>query len=935
MARVANLADAGTGEDWVVAKRFANGGQNGHRSTDNGASSTTQVAGVQPWLRLRRIGNTFYSLRSTDGENWSAIGSTIRNDLDGLPLQVGIWQATFSGNEGTAQFDDFSLRTLTSWNSISNGSWTVNGNWTNGVPAGAGDRLVFPGILQGDDVSVTLDGDQVAGSMIFATTNSASYSIDAGSGSGTLTINDNPGVDGISPFISVMSGTHSISVPLVLSNGVIQDVAWNSELILRGGISGGGGLVKSGVGTLTITGTNATYSGDTQVKEGALSCLALPEGIQASYMFDDLDNLGKDSSVNGNDLVTGLGSPAYSSSGKFGGALYLDGNSYLNKSTFPKGVPTGSTPYTIALWEKDDGSGTTGGFVGWGNNAANQCNNLRFSGNNQIINYWYANDWILSGLSPDPKDGNWHHIAVTWDGTTQKFYLDGSYVTQTARSGLNAQANSFTVGRTTYPGDVNFKGWLDNVQIANRALNAGEISTLAQSGGLENLLPVDTSLEVVEGAMVDLNGSSQTLAGLSGSGRVTSSSTAPVDLTVDSDSAQDFSGGIDGEIALVKVGSGSLTLSGVNAYNGGTTVSEGTLVMSMPLLQDVLSESKMWFDAADGDTITTNAAGLVTLWENKGTAGATLDAVPITAGAGFTVLDDELNGNPVLSLDGTNGMYTGANTDISGAQDRTLFVVGCRKNNGSMYFAHTGSGINGLAFGIASEYNLLFNYIWGDDIRFPLRDNNVYEIYDYMIANYQSSANLISGETTLSGSKGVSPNTFNTPLYLGSRFGGVGNGNIAEVIMFDRALTQGERAGIEAYLRAKWFTGGSEDVLSAGAVTVATGAVLDLDATSQTLTELSGFGHSFQRNAGGSEHDCSRRNQYNRHLVCLFTGNFFRYTAGGCYLCRHFRSAVGAGRSGPYGCQPADSRPGSIKLRKTLSYCQLHTGWLDRTVRFH
>jgi regulation of enolase protein 1 (concanavalin A-like superfamily) len=114
MARVANLADAGDGEDWVAVKYFANQNNNSHRSTDNGTSATTTAGGAaQPWVRLKRVGDIFTSYRSPDGTNWSQIASTTRLDMSGLPVQVGIWQATFSGNEGVAQLDNFKLTLLT------------------------------------------------------------------------------------------------------------------------------------------------------------------------------------------------------------------------------------------------------------------------------------------------------------------------------------------------------------------------------------------------------------------------------------------------------------------------------------------------------------------------------------------------------------------------------------------------------------------------------------------------------------------------------------------------------------------------------------------------------------------------------------------------------------------------------------------------------
>ena len=54
MARVAETNGAGIGEDWVAVKFFASSNQNGHRSTDNGVSTTLASAPARPWLRLDR-----------------------------------------------------------------------------------------------------------------------------------------------------------------------------------------------------------------------------------------------------------------------------------------------------------------------------------------------------------------------------------------------------------------------------------------------------------------------------------------------------------------------------------------------------------------------------------------------------------------------------------------------------------------------------------------------------------------------------------------------------------------------------------------------------------------------------------------------------------------------------------------------------------------
>jgi hypothetical protein len=111
MARV----DPGSGaENWVAARYFLGGGFNARRSTVAGASSDENESVLWSWLQLERSGNTFYFRRRLgDAGAFTdfASGLLTRSDMAGLALQVGIWQATFTGKLGTAQFDSFSLST--------------------------------------------------------------------------------------------------------------------------------------------------------------------------------------------------------------------------------------------------------------------------------------------------------------------------------------------------------------------------------------------------------------------------------------------------------------------------------------------------------------------------------------------------------------------------------------------------------------------------------------------------------------------------------------------------------------------------------------------------------------------------------------------------------------------------------------------------------
>ena len=83
--------------------------------------------------------------------------------------------------------------------------------------------------------------------------------------------------------------------------------------------------------------------------------------------------------------------------GKFGGALYLDGNSTLGtvSGLFPTGVPTGSNAYTVACFVKADTGGSgNGGWIGYGlDGGTGLANNFRLNGGyTSVWNYWWNRD---------------------------------------------------------------------------------------------------------------------------------------------------------------------------------------------------------------------------------------------------------------------------------------------------------------------------------------------------------------------------------------------------------------------------------------------------------------------------------------------------------------------------------------------------------------
>jgi fibronectin-binding autotransporter adhesin len=109
--------------------------------------------------------------------------------------------------------------------------------------------------------------------------------------------------------------------------------------------------------------------------------------------------------------------------------------------------------------------------------------------------------------------------------------------------------------------------------------------------GANNSLPTSTVLNVHSAASItdtatfDLNNYNQQVGGLlrgstSGPAVVTNSGVDEKTLTIHNSGNYTFDSAITGNLALVKSGAGTQTLSGTSTYTGNTTVTAGTLVIN-------------------------------------------------------------------------------------------------------------------------------------------------------------------------------------------------------------------------------------------------------------------------------------------------------------------------------------------------------------------
>ena len=113
----------------------------------------------------------------------------------------------------------------------------------------------------------------------------------------------------------------------------------------------------------------------------------------------------------------------------------------------------------------------------------------------------------------------------------------------------------------------------DTTISAGGTLQMGAANVLPNAAGAGNVNVI---------GLLDLNGNAEAVNGLNGSGVVDNTAVGAATLTVGNNNTNSsFSGTIadtGGALALVKTGTGTLTLSGANTYSGGTTIANGTVV---------------------------------------------------------------------------------------------------------------------------------------------------------------------------------------------------------------------------------------------------------------------------------------------------------------------------------------------------------------------
>jgi hypothetical protein len=180
---------------------------------------------------------------------YQQIGATQVFTGGGLPSAVVTLQAL----NALSQWDNLTITGSVAafanpWKAAGSGSWNTSGNWTTGVPNGAGSIAAFMDRNNGG--VVTVDLAPTVGAIVIAASGYVSYQlVPDGVHDYGITLDNSPNLSAAT--IDVSGGTNTIGVPLVLANSnlaiTISDtwsptanVPSGTSLTLTAGLSAGG-----------------------------------------------------------------------------------------------------------------------------------------------------------------------------------------------------------------------------------------------------------------------------------------------------------------------------------------------------------------------------------------------------------------------------------------------------------------------------------------------------------------------------------------------------------------------------------------------------------------------------------------------------------------------------------------------------------------------
>lgn len=577
--------------------------------------------------------------------------STVANAISGggALTKHGAGTLALTGTNSYSGGTTINAGTLRVNGSLSNTAVTVNSGATldfnnsaastfGGVISGAGS------LTKNGSGTLTLTGANIFGGGFTLGGSSVIVGNNTALGTGNLTVS---GASTLDASIAV-SLTNNVNLNAGLSLGGSSNVA------LNGSVNGAGGITKNGAANLTLGGANA-FLGGVNLQAGsltlgsntALGLSLLTVGGAATLNASTGINLGNAVSLNANlgiggsndislgGFISGPGALSFSGSG----TLALNGNNIFG-----------------------GGLNLVSGTLSVGNNGALGLGNLNVSGNASLragVPGISLNNAISLGasLSLDVASNMTLSGAITGTGSLTK---NGTGTLTLA--GLNSYSGVTTINAGTLQvGNGGATGSIsgDVVNHATIVFNRSASSTYGgMISGTGSLIKNGAGTLTLTGTnnfggVTVINDGVLQIGDGSASGSISGDIVNNAVLGFSSSASSTFTGAISGSGALVKDGTGTLTLTGTHGYTGTTTINSGTLRVNGALASGAVianSGATIGGSGIIGGAVTIGNGGTLSAGNSPGTL--TLGSLNLDAGS---IANFELNSPGLVGGTGADG----------------------------------------------------------------------------------------------------------------------------------------------------------------------------------------------------------------------------------------------------------------------------------------
>jgi autotransporter-associated beta strand protein/T5SS/PEP-CTERM-associated repeat protein len=431
------------------------------------------------------------------------------------------------------------------WTAVSPGDLLDGANWSGGVaPNGIGHVAEFttqPTIVG----NFALDGPMTLGTLNYW--NSSGRDLD---GSGTLTFQVNSG----NALVQFAPGV--LLVPRVPSLVLASTTEFHFDfngMNLPASVSGSGGVIKTGSGFLQFENPSNSYTGSNDIQGGTLAGISIANsGINSAF---------------------GRGNFAISNAA----TLQYSGPTASSNRSIALGAGGGQ----IAITSAQSVLTLSGAINGSGGLVKSGPGHIVLSGENSYAGGTTINGGTIlvaniSGSATGPGD-------ITINAGRLNIGVGESSGSILGNIINNGFVDFYRSDDTQYSGKISGTGYIykegsGTLTLTNKHTYQG--NTYIFGGtlkvGAHERLPSTTP--VFNDGTLDLNDRLQTIGSLSGSGNVMLG--GGVLTTGGNGRSTEFTGAISGSGIVVKEGTGTFTLSGINAYTGGSIINRGTVLFN-------------------------------------------------------------------------------------------------------------------------------------------------------------------------------------------------------------------------------------------------------------------------------------------------------------------------------------------------------------------